>query len=199
MGVPLTLGFVTEATLIGGFTKGCPLGWGGAFFVGNLFLIPSLRRCLLLSSSPPLLDRHWLLLARGIGLGVLALPLIVAGLHPPLFIGSTDLAEVGGTLAPSLGSLLAMPGLAGWLLWTVSLAAGGVLAWQEDVIRPRIELLLIPMHDLLRLEWFYDVMVGALDRGLGVLRLADEVVGGAGALLWSWLLFLLLLLVWGKL
>jgi len=40
-------------------------------------------------------------------------------------------------------------------------------------------------------------VAGALDRGLSMLRAAGEVVGGAGALLWSWLLFFLLLLVWG--
>jgi len=191
LGVPLTLGFVTEATLLGGLTKGDHPGWGGAFFVGNLFLVPSLMRWLLFSSSSSLLNRRWLLVVRGVGLGLLALPLIVAGFHPSLFIS--------GILAPSLGPLLSMPGLTGWLLWAVSLAGGGVLAWQERALRPKVELVLVMMHDLLRLEWLNDALVGALDRGLSVLRVADEVVGGAGALLWSWLLFLLLLLVWGRL
>jgi len=85
----------------------------------------------------------------------------------------------------------------GWLLWAVSLAGGGILAWQDGKLRPKIKLLLGAVHDLLRLEWLYGVMIGTLERGLGPLRVADEVVGGAGALLWSWLLFLLLLLVWG--
>ena len=40
------------------------------------------------------------------------------------------------------------------------------------------------------------ILVGALERGLGVFRVVDEIVGGAGALLWSWLLFLILLLIW---
>jgi hypothetical protein len=60
-----------------------------------------------------------------------------------------------------------------------------------------MELLRGTVHDLLRLEWLSEVVVGALDRGLGVLRAADEVIGGAGALLWSLLLFLLILLMWG--
>ncbi|MBN1977673.1 MAG: hypothetical protein JW918_09755 [Anaerolineae bacterium] len=63
-------------------------------------------------------------------------------------------------------------------------------------MRDRIEFLLDAIHDFLRLEWLYDVVVGAMDRGLGAIRAADEVVGGAGALLWSLLLFLLLLLIW---
>jgi hypothetical protein len=41
------------------------------------------------------------------------------------------------------------------------------------------------------------VAVGALERGLGVLRGIDEVVGGAGALLWSLLIFFLLVLMLG--
>jgi len=190
LGVPLTLGFVTEANLIAGLTTEGRLGWGGAFFVGHLFLVPSLMRWLLLPSSSPVPNRRWPLVARGVGLGLPALLLVVAGLHPPLFIG--------GIGAPSLGPLLAMPGLTGWLLWAVSLAGGGVLAWQERALRPKIELLLGATHDLLRLEWLCDALVGALDRGLSVLRMADEVVGGTGALLWSWLLFLLILLVWGR-
>jgi hypothetical protein len=91
-----------------------------------------------------------------------------------------------------------MPDLMGWVLWVVSLAGGGVLAWQEEALRPKIGLLLSAIHDLLSLEWLYSAVVGALDRGFSVLRAADQVVGGGGALLWSWLLFLLLLLVWGN-
>jgi formate hydrogenlyase subunit 3/multisubunit Na+/H+ antiporter MnhD subunit len=189
LGSPLTLGFVTEATLIGGLTEGDRPGWVGAFFIGNLFLVPSLMRWLL-SSHSPLPNRRWPLVARGVGLGLLALPLIVAGLHPPLVSG--------GIPAPSLGALLALPGLQGWLLWVVSLVGGGMLAWQEGALRPKMELLLSAVHDLLRLEWLYGAVVGALDRGLSVLRVADEVVGGAGALLWSLLLFFLLVLVWGS-
>ena len=167
--------------------------WWGAFFVGNLFLIPSLVRGLLpspnqltnqLTNQPP---PRRLLVAREIGLGLPALLLIVAIVRPSLLIRSVP--------APALGSPFAMPGLAGWLLWAVSLAGGGVLAWQERNLRPRIGLFLGAAHDLLCLEWLYGAVAGALDRGLSVLRAADEVVGGAGALLWSWLLFFLILLV----
>lgn len=202
LGVPLTLGFVTQAALLGGLTRGEPLGLGVAFFVANLFLVPSVIRCLRLSPSSPgctlsagclssaLPSRRWSTIVGGTGLGLLALPLILAGLHPPLLLA--------GTSVPSLWALLGMPRLVGWLLWAISLAGGGVLAWQEDVLRPRIELALVVIHDLLRLEWLYDAVGGALARWLHVFRAADEVVGGAGALLWSLLLFLLILLIWGR-
>ena len=115
--------------------------------------------------------------------------LIVAGLPPSLLI-----ADV---LVPSLSPLFVVPSLRGGLLLAAALAGGGVLAWQEGNLRPKIQLFLSAAHDLLRLEWLYDAVAGALDRGLSMLRAAGEVVGGAGALLWSWLLFFLLLLVWG--
>jgi hypothetical protein len=97
-----------------------------------------------------------------------------------------------------MGELFSAPGLAGWLVWVISLSVGGVLAWQDENVRQRIALLLDALHDLLRLEWLYDTLVGALERGLSALRAVDEVVGGAGALLWSLLIFLLLLLIWSS-
>jgi formate hydrogenlyase subunit 3/multisubunit Na+/H+ antiporter MnhD subunit len=191
LGTPFTLGFVAEATLLGGVTDGeHPWLWGVAF-AGNLFLLPALVRWLFSSDSPLAVAearRRWQLVPCGIGLGLSALLLVVAGLYPPLFVSHVAV--------PSLGALLAMPGPKGWLLWAVPLAVGGVFAWQEGGLLRRVVLLRSAVHDLLRLEWLYDILMGALDRGLSALRAADEVVGGAGALLWSLLLFLLLVLVW---
>jgi NADH:ubiquinone oxidoreductase subunit 5 (subunit L)/multisubunit Na+/H+ antiporter MnhA subunit len=201
LGMPLTLGFVTVATLFGEIVREGRIEWGGVIFwatlFGYLFLIPSLVRRLLISPPSPLPDRWGLVVARGVGLGLPALLLVAAGLYSPLlvFVGS----EAGSDGAPALISLFTRPGLVGWLLWAVGIACGGLLAWQEKVIRARMGLLLGAIHDVLRLEWFYSAVAGAFDRGLSLFRVANEVVGGAGALLWSLLLFLLLLLVWGGL
>jgi formate hydrogenlyase subunit 3/multisubunit Na+/H+ antiporter MnhD subunit len=190
LGVPPTPGFVSMATLLEGVTKGAHSWWGVASFFGNLFLVPSLARWLLAPAPSTLPNRRWLLAIYGVGLGLPALLLILTGLRPSLLVGSTP--------SLPLGELFATPGWAGWLLWGISLAGGGVLAWQDRNLRPRIEILLSAAHDLMRLEWLYDAVVGAIGRGLSVLRAADEVVRGAGALLWSWLLFLLILLIWGR-
>ena len=82
------------------------------------------------------------------------------------------------------------------MLWVTVIACGGLLAWQENALRARIGPLLDAIHDLLRLEWLYSAVVGAFGRGISVFRAANQVVGGAGSLLWSLLLFLLLLLAW---
>jgi formate hydrogenlyase subunit 3/multisubunit Na+/H+ antiporter MnhD subunit len=190
LGAPLTLGFVTAATLLGELIHGSRIEWGVTFWgtaLGYLLLAPSLVRRLLVTSSASLPDRREMIVARGIGLGLPMLLLIVSGLYPPLLINYDGV--------PSFGVLLAKPGIVGWLLWGIALACGGVLAWQEGFLRPRIGPLLSAVHDVLRLEWLYSAVVGALDRGLSMFQVADEVVGGAGALLWSMLLFLLFVLV----
>jgi NADH:ubiquinone oxidoreductase subunit 5 (subunit L)/multisubunit Na+/H+ antiporter MnhA subunit len=189
-GAPLTLGFVTQASLVGELvSSGRPL-WGVVLFAGQLFTIPALARLLLVPPPSPLPSRRLRLVVRGIGLGLPAVLLVMAGVYPPLLVAGLDI--------PSLRSLFAMPGLAGWLLWVVSSAVGCLLAWQEGNLRPRVESLLGLIHDLLRLEWLYGALAGAVERGLSVLRVADEMVGGAGALLWSWVLALILVLIWGS-
>ncbi|MFL7794834.1 MAG: hypothetical protein AB8I69_22015 [Anaerolineae bacterium] len=188
LGMPLTLGFASQSALLAGIARDGQLRWGAAFFFGNLFLVASLARWLMTPSKYPFPSRYWQMAVYGGGLGVVALLLWVSGFYPALL--------VSGVSFPSPGTLFATPGLAGWLVWVISLVIGGVLAWQEGNVRDRIEFLLDAIHDFLRLEWLYDAVVGAVDRGLSVVRTADEVVGGAGALLWSLLLFLLLLLIW---
>jgi hypothetical protein len=196
LGAPLTLGFVTSATVLGELVRERHIEWGSLIFwttlFGYLLLIPSLVRRLLISPASPLPEQRGLIVVRGVGLGLLALLLVVTGFYPPLLIGGE--VQVPGQIA-----LLAMPGLVGWLLLIVIVACGAVLAWQEKALRSRIGPLLGAIHDVLRLEWFYSAVVGAFGRGISVLRAADEVVGGAGALLWSLLLFLLYLLVRGGL
>jgi formate hydrogenlyase subunit 3/multisubunit Na+/H+ antiporter MnhD subunit len=215
-GAPFTLGFVSAAALMSGIAHGTAGKWGsivaGGTLVGNFLLVPALARWLLFAESPAVETDaapvsapessseveekriQWPSVgeaARAMGLGIPAALLLLPGLHPALLIGS-------GT-APSLGALLARPGLAGWGVWVGSLIGGGVLAWQDGFLRPKLRPALEALHDVLRLDWLYESVVGALRRSVSPFQAADELIGGAGALLWSCVLFLLIVLIWSGL
>lgn len=185
----VTLGFLGKVPLMGSVVRGESWKWIGASFVGQMFLAAALVRWLL-SAGPAIAERRGVLrdVALGVGQGAPTLLLIVVGLRPRLLFRDPSL--------PSLASVLALPDLTGWLLWVVSLAAGGVVAWQDQRLRGKIGLALKAIHDLLRLDWLYELVVGTLEQGLSALRVVDEVLGGAGALLWSLIIFLVLVLVW---
>jgi hypothetical protein len=190
LGLPLTLGFTTMAFLVGGLVAAAHVGSAVAFVLTQAFLVPALVRWLMLpAASPPPRARPFAILWAG-GVGLLAILLTLAGIVPSL--------RIGAPASHTFRTLLAIPGLPGWLVWGVSLALGGVLAWQERSLRPKIEHLLGVIHDLWRLEWLYGATGGALDRGLSVFRAADDMIGGTGALLWSMLLFVILVLVWSN-
>jgi hypothetical protein len=125
------------------------------------------------------------------GTGLPALLLIVAGLFPSLIFDEAAIA------VPSPIALFKLPHIAGWSLWMAGLVAGGLLSWKDTLLRSRGEAVFNTIYNLVRLEWLYEVLAGALNRGLSLLRTADELIGGAGALLWACLLFLLYILTRG--
>ena len=45
-------------------------------------------------------------------------------------------------------------------------------------------------------DWAWTLLAGAFEQGLTVLRTVDDVLGGRGALLWSFIMLLLVILVW---
>jgi formate hydrogenlyase subunit 3/multisubunit Na+/H+ antiporter MnhD subunit len=190
LGLPPGLGFVSQSILLSGIVNADRLWWGAAFFFGTLFLVASLVRWLLTPAISSLPDQHWRSALYGVGLSIPVLLLLISGVYVPLL--------VSGIPPLALGSRFSSPGLVGWLLWLASLSIGGVLAWQGENVRYRIGFLLDAVYDFLRLEWLYDALIGAMDRGLGAIRAADEVVGGAGALLWSLLLFLVIIMIWSS-
>jgi hypothetical protein len=127
-------------------------------------------------------------MARGAGLILPALLLVAIGVSPALL--------VAGSSRLSLRFLLSGPGLLGWLLWGAALLLGSILAWQDATLRPRVSLWLDVLQDAVRLDWAFAVLGGAFEQGLSVLRAVDDVLGGRGALIWSSIILLLLILVW---
>jgi NADH:ubiquinone oxidoreductase subunit 2 (subunit N) len=187
VGLPPTLGFVTSAPLIGGLIRGGSVGGGVAFVVSQAFLIPSLVRWLMQPPDRSLPSRRAFLIAWLVGSLAPTVTLAVLG------VGLSAFAVVR---VPPLVALMQLLTLPGWTIWVVSLVIGGLLVWQERNLRPRVAYLLGVFHDLWRLDWLYGALAGAFDRGLSLVRAADDVIGGTGALLWSVVLFLIIVMVW---
>jgi formate hydrogenlyase subunit 3/multisubunit Na+/H+ antiporter MnhD subunit len=192
IGAPPTLGFVAEASLVGNLTRAERWGWGVGFFVGQLFLVAAVTRWLF-SAVPPQragLDDDSLLarIAHDVGLVCPALVLVVVGVAPTLLVADPSRLSVR--------FLLTEPGLTGWLLWGGALLLGGILGWQDAYLRPRVSLWLDALQGIVRLDWAWTLLAGAFGQGLTVLRAVDDVLGGRGALLWSFIMLLLVILVW---
>ncbi|MFW6115565.1 MAG: hypothetical protein ACOC7Y_00725 [Chloroflexota bacterium] len=183
-GVPLTLGFVAESYVL----SGEPWGPRLAFFAGRVFLVAALGRWLL---EPPPLEED-VALPRQVSLAAGAIApaffLVLTGLAPALVLS--------GVPGLSLADLFAGQSLISWLLWVVSVLLGGVLVWQDVVIRKDGSRMLAAVHNLVLLDWTYRLLSGAVEHGLAVIRTLDEILGGRGALLWSLILFLVLVLAW---
>ena len=235
LGAPLTLGFVSMASLLAGWRQSLsPFGGRGIILggivAGNFWLVPALARWMLTppehppagalpdngspsspaahsiattehenlegTNSPTRWRRVWTRIVsivsiadgRTIGVAVPALLSLLAGLYPPLLIG----AEA----PPTLGTLLAQPGTVGWGIWLLSLILGSGMAWWDTSLRDRLGRLARALHNLLQLDWLYERLVSALGRGVSFLAPVDELVSGRGDLLWSFLLFLLIVMIW---
>lgn len=189
VGAPITLGFVAESYLMGGLARLGQWGWVAGFFAGQMFLVAAVARWLIPITQPEELDLRSLeSLVPAAGWLGSALFLIVGGLVPNLLLS--------GSFSLSLWHLLVRPSLIGWLLWGASLLLGGVLAWQDAYLRPRISLWLDALHDVVRFDWAWDLLIDAFDRGLSVVRIADDILGGKGALLWSFIILLIVILAW---
>lgn len=195
VGAPITLGFVVASYLVGGLVRLGHWGWSAGFVVGQTFLVAAVVRWLLSliqsgslikPEKPEATSLGQLLPAAGWGGS--ALFLVIGGLVPSLLLS--------GSFGLSLWDLFAKPSPVGWLLWAGSLLLGSILAWQDLRLRPKISLWLDALHNVVRFDWAWNLLLDAFNRGLSIVRIVDEILGGRGALLWSLILFLILVLAW---
>ncbi|MGD2105628.1 MAG: hypothetical protein PVJ55_11010 [Anaerolineae bacterium] len=193
IGLPATAGFFVQSVLMRDLIVVGRWGWAVGFLIGQAFLVAAVMRWLL---APILVTRARSGVASevayGVGLGGLAAALAVVGVVPGRLLLGIDPSH-----GVSLRSLLAGPGLTGWLLWGGSILLGGGLAWFDEAIRPRVSLWLGALHDVVRLDWAYRLVSGAFEQGFAILRVLDDILGGKAALLWSCIVLLVFVLVGG--
>lgn len=193
IGAPVTLGFVGHTSLMRGLVTGARWGWIVLFSLGHVLLVAAVTRWLLGDDSAKWSDKalgHKA--AWGVGLAGLAGLLMAVGVVPSLLTPGVDVA-----FPATFRALVALPPSLGWLLWGGTVVLGVGLARLGLSLRPRISLWLNAIHDVLLFDWAYALLVGALERGFSLLSIVDDVLGGRGALLWSCILMLILILVVG--
>ena len=152
----------------------------GGILVGAVFLRGVSQR------APGAATPPWMWQRVGMGLG---LAVIVASLFATAVAGGAMPAE--GALERMLWPPPSWLGLGLWLL--VVMVAGIVARWGGPVRH-----LLQggkPVLEFLDLQWFYRAMWRGTEHALTILRASAEVVEGSGAVLWSLLILLLVLLV----
>ena len=194
MGAPLTAGFVGVSSALAEASR--TGGWilVAGSFVGHALLSASTMRWLLSSDPIDVKDQGLFgKIAYGTSLGGLAVTLVFLGVMPARVLVGDGFS--GGV---TLQSILAAFPLTGWLMWGGGVLVGGVAAWLDQRFRPRVSLWLDALHDVVLLEWGYGLVAGALEQGLGLVRVVDSILGGRAAMLWSSVFLLIVVLMMGR-
>ncbi len=186
-GLPATLGFISRFTAYSGLEADLPALV--VALVGETFVVAALVR-LWVWSEPRPFPRHRL--SEPVYLAIFALApaaLLVTGLSPEAFTGRGQ-----DTALIELDVFIRQGGVAGWAGWALPLVAGVTLFLTGEGLRQRLEGGWQGLEALLRLEWVYGLFfilgrwVVALMRGM------SSLVEGEGALLWTTVFLLIILL-----
>lgn len=187
LGLPPTLGFVVRFTAYSGLEA--DLLALVVALLGETFVVAALVRLWLWAEPRPwprqrLAEPLFLII-----FGVAAIALYRAGLSPEIFSGrGQDTALLG------LEQLIRQGGVAGWAGWALPLVAGVTLFFLGEGLRQRLEGGWQGLGALLRLEWVYGLVFVALRWFVSLVRGIAHVVEGEGALLWTAVILLIILL-----
>ena len=183
---PLTPGLTVTSVLLQKVSQRSLTGWQiAAILCGYGLLTAALVRRLILPGAKED-PRPLEITVRAAGLLTASIPLLVAGILPAL------LAE---GVSASFVSLVAQAGVLGWALWISALASGVLIVWAESHFRRVIEPFLGLLHDFISLDWAWRLFLGGLGNVVQLSQNVAELLEGAGAVLWSLAIFVLLLLI----
>jgi multicomponent Na+:H+ antiporter subunit A len=186
-GVPGTLGFVVRFTAYSGLEA--DLLVLSVALLGEAFAIAALVRLWFWAEPRALPERR---LFEPISLAVFAaaaIALLLAGISPEIFTGRGQ-----DTALLDLGTMIAQGGVAGWAGWALPLVAGVTLFLAGEGLRQRLEGVWRGLGTMLRLEWVYGLFYAAAGWFVSLLRGTSSVVEGEGALLWTTVILLMILL-----
>jgi hypothetical protein len=161
----------------------------GVALVGESFVIASLVRLWYWAEPRPFPQRR---LFEGVFLaifGLAAFILVLTGLAPQQFS-----RWIRNATHQELGALIGGSGVAGWAGWALPLVAGITLFFLGEGLRQRMEVGWRGLGALLRLEWVYGLFYVALRGVAGLIRGVFSVVEGEGALLWTMIILLVILI-----
>jgi multicomponent Na+:H+ antiporter subunit A len=187
IGLPATLGFVTRFTAYNGLEA--DLLALVVALLGETFVVAAMIRLWFWAELRPLPGRRYL---EPVYLAIFmsaAVALLLTGLSPDAFTGRGQDAAL-----PSLDEFVRQGGAAGWAGWALPLVAGVALFLTGEGLRQRLEGGWQGLGALLRLEWVYGLFYLAISQIARLMRGISGVVEGEGALLWTAVILLIILL-----
>jgi hypothetical protein len=186
-GLPGTLGFVVRFTAYSGLEA--DLVALSVALLGEAFAVAALVRLWFWSEPRPFAERRFfepILLAV---FAVAAILLLLTGLSPEIFAGRGQ-----DTALLELSALIGQGGVTGWAGWALPLVAGVTLFLAGEGLRQRMEAGWRGLGTMLRLEWVYGLFYVGARLVASLLRGMSSVVEGEGALLWTTVILLIILL-----
>ena len=190
VGVPLTSGFVARWHIYHSLLKGSHWALLAlTLSAETLFFAALLRMWSAISTItyPSESVRDRLPLA---GAALLAVPILVLGLHPPVLRPFAARVSL-----PTLLGLLRSTALAQWATLFLPLVGGYLLQRNQQRIFDPFEPLWLKLSAVLRLEWLCSLISQTIDAVAGALRIAGGVSEGRGYLGWIAVLGLLAFLL----
>jgi formate hydrogenlyase subunit 3/multisubunit Na+/H+ antiporter MnhD subunit len=193
-GVPLTLGFVGRWYLYHSLLIGSRLALLVPTLLAETFLFAALLRMWVVVSIRVFPPEFAYRKASVVGAALLAVPILVLGLHPPV------LGYLMKTVSfPTLTSLLCSTSFSQWMALFLPLLGSYLLQRYRQRIFDPLEAFWPWLSKALRLEWLYGLLGQIADGAAGALWIVGRVSEGRGYLGWVVVVGLLVLLfLWGR-
>ncbi|MBL7183652.1 MAG: hypothetical protein ISS50_04290 [Anaerolineae bacterium] len=185
-GVPLTVGFVGRWHLYHSLLTGGHLAFLALSLLAETFLFAALLRMWSAISIHVFLAEFAYQRSSVVGAALLAAPVLILGLHPPVLGLLMEAASF-----PTVADLLRSTTMVQWATLFLPLLGGYLLQRHRQRIFDPVAPLWLKLMTALRLEWLYGLISQIIDGAAGALRIAGRVSEGGGYLGWIAVLGLL--------